>query len=90
VSLNPEMIGVVAREAIIVAILMSAPLVIAAAVVGLLFGLLQALTQLQDQTTAFAVKLVVVLGLMLLLMPWLGLQALGYAERLFNMILELR
>lgn len=89
-SLTPEMIGVVAREAIIVAILMSAPLVIAAAVVGLLFGLLQALTQLQDQTTAFAVKLVVVLGLMLLLMPWLGLQSLDYAERLFTMILELR
>jgi type III secretory pathway component EscS len=90
VSLTPEMIGVVAREAIIVAMLMSAPLVIAAAVVGLLFGLLQALTQLQDQTTAFAVKLVVLLGLLLLLMPWLGLQALGYAERMFSLILELR
>ncbi len=88
-TLTPEMIGVVAREAIIVAIIMSAPMILAAAVVGLLFGLLQALTQLQDQTTAFAVKLLVVLGLMLLLMPWMGLEALQYAERMFAMILEL-
>ncbi len=89
VTLTPEMIGVVAREAIIVAIIMSAPIVAAAAVVGMLFGLLQALTQLQDQTTAFAVKLLVAFGLLLLLTPWLGSLVMDYAERVFAMMLTL-
>ncbi|MCZ8032383.1 MAG: type III secretion system export apparatus subunit SctS [Pseudomonadota bacterium] len=89
-TMDPEAISAVAREAILLTLILSAPLVGAAAVVGLLLGLLQALTQLQDQTTAFAVKLLVVMGLMLVLMPWLGAMAFGYAERTFTMIFELR
>lgn len=89
-TMDPAAIGAIAREAILVSLALSAPLVGAAAVVGLLFGLLQALTQLQDQTTAFAVKLLVVMGLVLVLMPWLGALAFGYAERAFTLIFELR
>lgn len=89
-SLDPAAIGAIAREAILVALAMSAPLVGGAAVVGLLFGLVQALTQLQDQTTAFAVKLLVVMGLLLVLMPWLGSLAFGYADRAFTLIFEMR
>ena len=80
----------IANEALILAVLVSAPVVGAAAVIGLLFGFLQALTQLQDQTTTFAIKLVVVLGLMLVLMPWLGALCYGYAERVFTLILDVR
>jgi type III secretion HrpO family protein len=89
-TMDPGAIGAIAREAILLTLILSAPLVGAAAVVGLLLGLLQALTQLQDQTTAFAVKLLVVMGLMLVLMPWLGAMAFGYAERAFTLIFELR
>ena len=82
-TMDPGAISAIAREAILLTLLLSAPLVGAAAIVGLLLGLLQALTQLQDQTTAFAVKLLV-------LMPWLGAMAFGFAERAFTMIFELR
>lgn len=88
--MNPEAIGQLAQEALKLSILMSAPLVGAAAVVGLLFGFLQALTQLQDQTTTFAVKLVVILGLLLVLMPWLGALAGAFGERSFDLLLERR
>lgn len=89
-TLDPEAIGAIAREAILIALAMSAPLVGAAAIVGLLLGLVQALTQLQDQTTSFAVKLLVVMGLLLVLMPWLGSLAFGYADRAFALIFEMR
>jgi type III secretion HrpO family protein len=87
---NPEAIGHLAQEALKLSILMSAPLIGVAAVVGLLFGFLQALTQLQDQTTTFAVKLVVVLGLLLVLLPWLSVLAMSFGERAFTLLLELK
>ncbi len=88
--MTPEAVGHLAREAVLLAILMSAPLVGLAAVVGMLFAFLQALTQLQDQTTIFAVKLVVVLGLLLVLMPWLSILATTFGERSFALLLEPR
>jgi flagellar biosynthetic protein FliQ len=84
--MTPDSIVNLGQEALKLAILMSAPLVGAAAVVGILFGVLQALTQLQDQTTSFAVKLVVVFGLLLLLLPWLGTLIASYGERVFSSI----
>ncbi len=88
--MTPEAVGHLAREAVLLAILMSAPLVGVAAVIGMLFAFLQALTQLQDQTTIFAIKLVVVLGLLLVLMPWLSILATTFGERSFALLLEPR
>jgi type III secretory pathway component EscS len=87
--MNPDTIGQLAHEALKLSILMSLPLVGAAAIVGLLFGFLQALTQLQDQTTTFAVKLVVLLGLLLVLLPWLSALAMAFGDRALNLILDL-
>jgi flagellar biosynthesis protein FliQ len=86
--MTPAALAALANEALILAVILSAPLVLAAAIIGLLFGFLQALTQLQDATTVFAVKLVVVLGLLLVLMPWMGTMANTYGERAFTLILE--
>jgi type III secretion protein S len=88
--MTPETIGSIANEALYLILLLSLPLVVAAAVVGILFGLLQALTQLQDQTTTFALKLLVVFGLLVLLLPWMGVLIHGYGERLLTMIVEVR
>lgn len=87
--MTPEAIGSLANEALILAMLISAPLVGMAAIIGLLFGFLQALTQLQDATTVFAIKLVVVLGLLLVLLPWMGVLVSTYGERVFSLIIGL-
>jgi type III secretion HrpO family protein len=87
---NPDTIASLAREALTLTLLISAPLVGTAALLGILFGLLQALTQLQDQTTTFAVKLAAVLGLLLILLPWMGKLLDGFGERLMTMIVEVR
>ena len=88
--MTPEAIGSLANEALILAMMISAPLVGMAAIIGLLFGFVQALTQLQDATTVFAIKLVVVLGLLLVLLPWMGVLVTSYGERVFSLIVELR
>jgi type III secretion HrpO family protein len=84
--MQPEVITQLSIEAIVLVLKLSAPLVGVAALIGLAFGFLQALTQLQDQTTSTAVKLLAIFGLMALLAPWLGIETLMFAERLFGLV----
>jgi type III secretion HrpO family protein len=88
--MRPEDISKLASDALLLAITMSAPLVGAAAVIGLLFGFVQAVTQLQDQASIFAVKVVVIFVLLIVLGPWLGSLAFSYAERVMTLIVEVR
>jgi type III secretion protein S len=88
--MNPDSITQLAYEALRLVILTSAPLVGVAAIVGLLFGVLQALTQLQDQTTTFALKLLAVLGTLAVLIPWLSALLFAFGERAFTLILIAR
>ena len=74
----------VAQQGLWLVLLISAPVVLASALIGLLSGLLQAVTQVQDQALGFAPKLVVtgvVLGLSL---PWIGDQLIAFTRALFE------
>jgi len=88
--MTSDAIAKLATEALMLILQLSAPLVGVAAVIGLLFGFLQAVTQLQDQTTTFAVKLIVVVALLLVLVPWMGVQLNTYSERMFEMIIYVK
>jgi len=59
------------REALMGAMLVGAPILIAGMAAGLLIGLIQALTQVQDQTVSFVPKLVAMGIVMLVSLPWL-------------------
>ena len=70
------------REAIVMTLLISSPILLAGMVVGLIVGLAQALTQIQEQTVAFVPKLVImILGLSLCL-PWLVTRMIEYTQEL--------
>jgi flagellar biosynthetic protein FliQ len=70
------------RQAVVVALLVSSPLLLAGMAVGLLIGLLQAVTQIQEQSIAFVPKLVVMVVTTALLAPWLINQMVQYAHDL--------
>ncbi len=57
---------------------------------GLLVSLLQALTQVQEQTLSFAVKLVVVSAVLLLTMTWVGNELLQFTDYIFSLIQTVR
>ena len=59
------------RGAMQVALLVAAPLLLAALAVGLVVGLLQAVTQVQEQTLTFIPKLLVISLVLVIAMPWL-------------------
>ncbi|MBT2869667.1 type III secretion system export apparatus subunit SctS [Chromobacterium violaceum] len=75
-----------ASELLWLVLLLSLPVVLVASVVGLLVSLLQALTQIQDQTVAFLVKLVAACITLALTHHWMGQALLRYAERSFSLI----
>lgn len=76
----------IAREALLVATLVSAPALVAGMVVGLLVGLLQALTQVQDQTVAFVPKLVAMVVVIALTLPWILDRLTEYSYDLISAI----
>jgi flagellar biosynthesis protein FliQ len=65
-----------ARTAILVLLEVIAPAMLTALVVGLGIGLLQALTQIQEQTLVFVPKIVAVFVVLLIALPFAG-AALG-------------
>jgi flagellar biosynthetic protein FliQ len=72
----------VTQQALLVSLLLSAPVLLAGMAVGLLIGLAQALTQVQDQTVAFVPKIVAMTAVMILCLPWLIQKMLEYSETL--------
>lgn len=65
-----------ARAAVVLAITVAGPMLLAGLITGAGIGLLQALTQVQEQTLTFVPKLLVMLLVMLLSLPMIG-TALG-------------
>lgn len=57
---------------------LSLPPIIVASVVGTLFSLFQALTQIQEQTLSFAVKLIAVMITLALTARWIGGELFNY------------
>jgi flagellar biosynthetic protein FliQ len=86
--MNPQDAIDLGREAISMTLLISAPVLVAGMTVGLLIGLFQALTQIQEQTVAFVPKIVAMLLVLSLSLPWLTAQMLEYSEDLINDIPE--
>ena len=70
------------REAIHVALVIGSPLLAAAMVAGLVVGLLQAVTQVQEQTVSFVPKLVTMVVVLSLMLPWLLGQMVEYSRTL--------
>jgi flagellar biosynthetic protein FliQ len=75
-----------AREAVVVALLVSAPLLIVGMLVGLGIGLIQALTQVQEQTVAFVPKIVAMMLTLSLSLPWVLQKMIEYTR---DLILEI-
>lgn len=78
------------REGLLLVLLVSAPPLLASLAVGLIVGVLQAATQVQDQTLAFVPKLIVVVAVLIALGPLLGAHILRFTQTLMLAIPSIR
>jgi flagellar biosynthesis protein FliQ len=81
-SMDTQDVIDIGREAIWNMLLIGGPVLAAGMVVGLLIGLLQALTQIQEQTVAFVPKLVAMILVLSLTLPWLIARMVQYSNDL--------
>jgi len=82
--MSPDIAAQQLTEALVLVMVLSMPPIIAASVVGILISLLQALTQLQEQTVAFAVKLIAVSITLAIMAGMLGSEIVNFALKLFD------
>ena len=76
----------VIKDAIQTSIIMSAPILIVATVVGLIISIFQATTQIQEQTLTFVPKLLAVALMGLLMGSWMLHTIVGFTTRIFELI----
>lgn len=81
--MEPEQAIDLGRQAILVTLLVSSPVLLAGMIVGLTIGLFQALTQIQEQSVAFVPKIVVMILAVSLSLPWLLARMLQFTSDLF-------
>jgi flagellar biosynthetic protein FliQ len=74
------------RDAILMSLIVAAPLLLVGMVVGLGIGLIQALTQIQDQTVSTVPKLVAMTIAIIICLPWLTDRMLEYSRNLYREI----
>lgn len=68
------------REGLFLVIILSAPPLLASLVLGLVIGIFQAATQIQDQTLSFVPKLLIVILVLVAVGPILGAQLLRFTH----------
>ena len=76
-------------QALLLTLILSMPPIIAAAGVGLIISLIQALTQIQEQTLPFAFKLIAVIISIFATARWLGLEVYHFSLAIMAKIAEI-
>jgi flagellar biosynthetic protein FliQ len=74
------------RQALIVTLMISGPMLLAGLFIGLIVGVFQAVTQIHEMTLTFIPKILVMVLVFLALLPWMLLKIVEYAGGIFNLI----
>jgi flagellar biosynthetic protein FliQ len=84
--MTPQTVMELGRQALEVLLLVSAPLLIAALVTGLIISIFQAATQINESTLSFIPRLVVMFITLIFAGPWMLQLMIDYIRRLFDAI----
>jgi flagellar biosynthesis protein FliQ len=84
--MTPESVMTLGRQALELTIVVSAPVLITALVIGLLVSVFQAATQINEQTLSFIPKLVGMFVVLIIAGPWMVTLMVDFIQRLFSNI----
>jgi flagellar biosynthetic protein FliQ len=74
------------HRAVVMCLLVAAPLLITSLLVGVVVSLMQALTQIQEQTLTFIPKLVAVAVVLMLSLPWMMRELIDYLTSTLDLL----
>ena len=84
--MTPETIMTIGQRALEITLLLSAPLLLVALIIGLLVGVFQAATQINEMTLSFIPKLLGMAATVVIAGPWMLKVIIGYTRELFEAI----
>lgn len=84
--MTPEFVLTLGQKMLEVVVLLSAPLLLPALLIGLLVGMFQAATQINEMTLSFIPKVASVVIVLILLGPWMLNTLLSFTRELFENI----
>ncbi len=84
--MTPDTVMTIAREALWVTTLLAAPMLLLALATGLLIGMFQAATQINEMTLSFIPKLIVLVGVLAVAGPWMLELITSFTRTLFASI----
>ncbi len=86
--MTPDSVIAIGQEALKVTALLSAPILLAVLVVGVVVGMFQAATSINEMTLSFIPKLIVLVLVMMLTGSWMLSILVDFTQRVFEMIPE--
>jgi flagellar biosynthesis protein FliQ len=84
--MNQDTVINLATQAMMLALKIAGPMLLAGLIVGLLVSIFQAVTSIQEQSLSFIPKIVAVAVLIVVLGPWMLNQLISYAQNLYMSI----
>jgi flagellar biosynthetic protein FliQ len=84
--MTPETVMTIGRHALEVTVLLAMPLLLVVLAVGLLVGIFQAATQINEMTLSFIPKLIGMAATLLIAGPWMLSQLMSYTRELIESI----
>jgi len=73
----------ISNQAIKTALILSAPMLLSALVIGILVSLFQAVTQINEQTLSFIPKILVIVGAIVICAPWMSDTLVDFTRELY-------
>ena len=74
----------VTRQTLMLMLLLSSPVLIAGLAIGLIISVMQAVTQIQEQTLSFVPKIIGMVVIAIVTMPWLVSKLLTFSAEMFG------
>ena len=87
--MTPESVIIIGQQALVVTAMLAAPMLLAALAAGLLIGIFQAATQINEVTLSFIPKLLVLAAALYIGGGWMLKLLIGYSESLIKSIPQL-
>jgi flagellar biosynthetic protein FliQ len=82
--MNPEFATELLKSLMLQAVALATPILLTAMVIGLAVSLFQSVTSIQEQTLAFVPKALGIIGLLIVLMPWMLRTLIEYATAMIE------
>jgi flagellar biosynthetic protein FliQ len=84
--MTPQMVVSIGREALMLTIMISGPMLLFGLIIGLTISIFQAVTQIQEMTLTFVPKILAIALALLVFLPWMINKLTDFARHMIELI----